>query len=138
MVFASLYEKAIAIPFEISGIGSVQFADSQEKIWADRVLGAVGTLKGQRLFIPNYGTEIPDTSMETIATAEDTIKREIESVFINILPTLVLISVDFVSNDLDGQLTANVTYTLPNKQDVVTPVGIATISSTSSITEAFV
>ena len=129
----------MTLPFSISAYGSVSTTTSQEKIWADRVRTVIGTLIGERIMRPKFGSDIPVSLFENNSNKEslltDRLEDEIDNAFSKFLPLLSLDSVQISFDDFENVVTAEVIYSLPNDEQVSTNIGIATISSTSTNTE---
>lgn len=128
-------ETAIALPFDIDAYGNVKRTYDQSKIWADRVRSVVGTLKKERVMEPKFGTKIPLNVFESESVAEENIRREIYVAFTQFLEPLTLDEVTVTFNDEDNVIYAEVIYSLPNKEQVTTSIGVATISGTKLISE---
>ena len=127
----SVVESALRLPLSLDNYGNIVMTSNQNKIWADRVRSAIGTIRGERVMLPAYGSKISDSLFAGQTETEQVIKREISSVFNLYLPLLTLDEVEVIStNDVgsDGTMTANITYTLPNLTQVTTAVGIVTIN----------
>jgi|LauGreDrversion4_2_1035121.scaffolds.fasta_scaffold430350_2 phage baseplate assembly protein W len=121
-------ESAIAFPFSIDNRGNVVFTTNQEEIWAARVKSAVGTIAGERVMRPSYGTTIADSFFDTQTAVEDKVKRDIASVFINQLPLLTLESVNVTFDRGVGVSNATITYQLPNQISVTTSISTVYIN----------
>jgi hypothetical protein len=128
-------EEAILLPFSIDGQGNVSKTSDQEKVWADRVFGALGTLTGTRLLRSTYGSEVARSAMETGDSAEAIITAEVERTFSNSFPTLSLVDVSFEFQEDINVIDVEVTYTLPNQTEVSLQVGLAYINDVSPIQE---
>ena len=79
----------------------------------------------------NYGTRIPEIFFDTQDTLSTGIKKEVTAVFANYLPLLTLIEVAVRYDELEGQTTADITYSLPNETTTTTAVSIVTINKTT-------
>jgi phage baseplate assembly protein W len=123
-------EYAISLPFTIDGYGNILKTSNQVEIWEARVKSAIGTAFGERVMRSNYGTKIPEIFFDTQDTLETGIKKEVTSVFANYLPILTLVDVSVVYDELQGQTTADITYSLPNQTTTTTAVSIVTINKT--------
>ena len=132
-------EIAMTLPFTISAYGSVAQTTDQNKIWADRVRSVVGTLVGERVMRPKFGSNIPQNIFENESDKQSTLaaklEDEIDGVFAKFLPLLTLNSVQVSFDDFENVVTAEIIYSLPNEELVTTNLGISTISSTSPITQ---
>jgi hypothetical protein len=128
MVFVSNDEVAISIPFSLDSSGNIVSTTNQEKIWADRVRAVIGTVLGERVMRPNFGTRVAFSSFETRSGAEALIRLEIERAFILQLPLLNYVNADFVFNDSENTIMCNLLYELPNNKQSTTRVGVVVVS----------
>ena len=135
MARSPIYEVAIALPFSIDDFGSVATTTSQAKIWADRARSAIGTALAERVFRPEYGTTIPSKLWDSVTTMEEAIQDQIELVFERDLVNLALDDVTVVYDEKTETVFAEVSYFLPNKEQTVVTIGVATISSSDPIVE---
>jgi hypothetical protein len=135
MFSAKVSEAAISFPFRIDGQGNVAKTTSQELIWSDRVKGAVGTIRGQRLFRSTYGTGISAAYMDTINEMATAIEEEIIRVFTAEFPTLTLDTVRVEFKEEANILDVDIQYQLPNQQSTQTKVGLAYINKNDIIQE---
>jgi phage baseplate assembly protein W len=124
-------EYAISLPFTIDGYGNILKTSNQSEIWEARVKSAIGTAFGERVMRSNYGTRIPEIFFDTQDTLSTGIKKEVTAVFANYLPLLTLIEVAVRYDELEGQTTADITYSLPNETTTTTAVSIVTINKTT-------
>jgi phage baseplate assembly protein W len=124
-------ESAIKLPVTIDDMGNFAMTTDQNQIWSERVRSAVGTIRGERVMQPNYGTRIANSFFDGQNVVDQTIKREISEVFNTFLNLLTLDEVEVITSNStgsNGTITANITYTLPNLTQVTTTVGIVTIN----------
>jgi hypothetical protein len=128
MVFVSNDEVAISIPFSLDSSGNIVSTTNQEKIWADRVRAVIGTVLGERVMRPNFGTRVAFSSFETRSGAEALIRLEIERAFILQLPLLNYVNADFTFNDSENTIMCNLLYELPNSKQSTTRVGVVVVS----------
>lgn len=131
----AISEYTIALPFSISDFGSVSSTTSQEKIWADRVRSVVGTSIFERVLRPQFGTDIPRTIFDTEEVMRNKIEEEINKSFTLYLPLLTLESVTTEFDERTSVITATILYQLPNEEEAVLSIGIATISPDQPISE---
>lgn len=124
-------ETAISLPFSIDGYGNISKTSNQSEIWEARVKSAVGTAIGERVMRAGYGTRIPELFFDTQDALDSGIKKEVTSVFDSYLPLLTLNTVDVVYNELLGEITATISYSLPNQTTTTTSVSIVTINKTN-------
>lgn len=130
MATAKIVETALAFPFSIDEYGSVIYTTNQYEIWASRVKSVVGTVVGERVMRPTYGTDMTRVFFNTRDAAEETIRKEVSRVFATYLPSLTLGDMEVVFSEFRGEATVNITYILPNLIEVQTSVGIVTIDGT--------
>ena len=128
-------EAAISLPFTIDPYGNVTVANTQSKIWADRVLSVLGTNLKERLMIPEFGTLIPTSFMETVDDATDLIQSEVQHAFSTQLTLLTLQKVNINFDEFSSSINIDVVYDLPNNQTVTTTVSLITINGPSPATE---
>lgn len=135
MINKPIKEKAIALPFAVDYYGNINLATSQEKVWADRVRAVIGTMLEERVMRPEFGTDIPKLVWDTSDIAAEFIQKEINNAFATYLPLLEVQTVETTFDVNENIVIANIAYSLPNNQEVVETIGIATISPTGALTE---
>lgn len=128
-------EIAMSLPFRFSEYGKIADTTEPTKIWADRVRSAVGTMVGERVMLPRYGSKIPMHVLNTEGELADKLDSEVHRVFNEFLPSLTLESVDVQFDEATSTFSADVVYSLPNDAVVSTNVGFASISGNSPLTE---
>lgn len=126
---SDIKEVAISFPFTLTSQGTVQTTTSQDKIWADRVLAAVGTGGGERILRQEFGSRIYVQQFSTISEAEDVITREIGEVFNLFLPLLTLRDVITSFSQDTRVLTVEVLYSLPDETTANVKVGSVLINN---------
>jgi phage baseplate assembly protein W len=128
---------AISFPFTIDASGSVALADTEAKVWADRVLAVIGTVKGVRVYRPSFGCDINYALFEVLEDINGGIEEAVAEAFDKHLPLLTFVGLE-VTPSYD-ETTANLTlyYDLPNELAASVEVGIAYISNTSPLYEEF-
>lgn len=110
-------EKTISLPFRIDPSGNVTSTSSYQKIWADRVLVALSTPIGTRIMRPTYGSSIYESEFETVSSAIDRIKKEVNNVFATELTELILDEI-IPEIDLEQNIVyVTVSYILPNLEN---------------------
>lgn len=130
------YERAISLPFSIDSYGNVSSTKDQSKIWADKVRSVVGTTVGERVMRPDFGTQIPFATFNGRQVVADATKRELYTAFAKFLPALTLQNVEVTFGE-DDIVAADVTYALPNQEEVTLTVGLAYITGDAPIYEEF-
>jgi len=126
MAIKTVSEVTISYPFTIDVYGNIAKTDDYIKIWNDRVLIALNTANGERVMNWDLGTQIP--YMVFNSASESAVETEIRKAFLDFLPAL---SLDDIKSSFDintGTITVNITYSLPNNDQVTTTVGVVTIS----------
>jgi len=121
-------EKAISLPFKLDSYGKISTSSTLSDIWSDRVLSVMGTLKGERVMEPDFGTNLATFVYGNTSGLETSIETEVEQGFIKFLPLLNLVSTEVVANELSGSLDIVITYELPNEEEQTTVVALAAIS----------
>jgi phage baseplate assembly protein W len=122
-------ESTLALPFSLDGFGNIKTTSDQNIIWSNRVRSAIGTIQGERVFRPSYGTKITEASFETFTSMEEIINREVGRVFSELLPLLTFVSLE-VSHDVRlNTFTVDVTYELPNRTLETTQAGVMVVSN---------
>lgn len=124
-------ESAVLFPFSLDSAGNIRMTQDQDVIWSNRVRLAVGTIRGERIMRPNYGTKTAGAAFETQSSIEELMSKEINKVFAEQLPLLSLVSVDFRHDTKTNVITADILYQLPNRVEQTTQVGVMTISSSN-------
>lgn len=127
-------EKAISLPFSIDSYGNVASTKDQSKIWADKVRTVVGTTVGERIMRPDFGTNIPYATFSGRELVAEITRQELFSSFLKFLPALTLQNVEVTVSE-DSYVYADVTYALPNQEEVTMTVGIAYLSGNAPIYE---
>jgi len=120
-------ERAISLPMSLSPYGTIQATQLQSKIWADRVLSAIGTLQSERVMFPEYGTTISAALFKGTDSAFQQIDVEIQEAFINLLPNLTYIESIIEENVENGTTVVDIVYSLPNKEVQKTAVALTAI-----------
>ncbi len=130
MATTKIVETALAFPFSIDDYGNVIYTTNQQEIWAARVKSVVGTVLGERVMRPTFGTDMKTVFFNTRDAAEETIKKEVTRVFASYLPLLTLEETAVEFSEFSSAANVLITYTLPNLIEVQTSVGIVTIDGT--------
>jgi phage baseplate assembly protein W len=120
-------EYAIKLPFSFDSYGNVFKTGDQNDIWKDRVISALGTAAGERVMRSDYGTKIPSLFFDTQDALVAGITKEVTAAFTSYLPLLTLLGVNIAYDELSGQMTADVSYKLPNQTSDVTSVNLSSV-----------
>lgn len=132
MANSVISETAISIPFAVDSYGNVANTTSQSKIWQDRVLSAIGTLQTERVMRPKFGTKIPLELFDSSDVTLSTIQSEINKVFTNLLPLLVLDKVNVYFDESTNVVTADIVYDLPDQKKENLVIGLVVVSGTKT------
>jgi phage baseplate assembly protein W len=109
-------ERAIVLPFSVDSSGSILSSNDQKAIWQSRVVTAVMTEVGERVFRPQYGGHIKSSLFENDADAISTVANSVKDVFNKYLTFLVLNNVSGAIDQQEGVLSVTIDYTLPNRE----------------------
>lgn len=122
-------EEALLLPFSLNvQTGKIETTKDQNVIWSNRVRIAIETSLGERVMRPTYGTKIPDALFNTVDEFEIILRREVNKIFVDQLPLLSLVSVSADHDTKYNRLSVEVTYQLPNKNELTTKAGVMVVS----------
>jgi len=107
-------ERAIVLPFSVDASGSILSSNDQNKIWQTRVISAVMTELGERVFRPQYGGSIKASLFESSDSADAGIKRSVANTFTSSLQTLTLSNITTAMDSQLGTISVTIYYKLPN------------------------
>jgi len=107
-------ERAIILPFSVDASGSILSSNDPAKIWKTRVLKAVMTHMGERVFRPKYGGTIKSALFETADSADSLIRISVKTTFTSYLKQLSLIDIKTAMDSQLGTLSVTIYYQLPN------------------------
>jgi hypothetical protein len=85
---------------------------------------------------PTFGTNIPYATFNTKELVAEITKQELFSSFAKFLPSLTLQEVKVTVSE-DSYVYADVSYTLPNQEEMTMTVGLAYLSGSTPIYEEF-
>lgn len=134
-ITSSIQPIAISLPFSINRFGGITTTTDQKKIWSDRVRSAVGTALTQRVMRPTYGTAIPQLLFDSVDVVRAALESEINSVFANYLPTLIFEESVINYDDRQNILSIDVRYRLPDGEEELVTLGVATLNGNNIIRE---
>jgi hypothetical protein len=126
MAIKTVSEVAISYPFTIDAYGNIAATNSYTKIWNDRVLAALNTANGERVMDWDLGTQIPYMVFDS--GSESAVETEIRKAFLDYLPALTVDDVNSTFDINTGTITVNLTYSLPNNDQITTTVGVVTVA----------
>lgn len=124
-------EVAMRLPMALDSTGNILTTNLEDQIWADRVKMALGTRLGERVMRPGYGSKIGNSLFSTVSSMQETVRREVTKIFSELFPLLEVGDMEFAFNELTGRLNISISYTLPNKKESRTSVGVMTISDSN-------
>lgn len=120
-------ERAISLPFSLSSYGTIQSTQVQSKIWSDRVLSVIGTMFGERVMFPEFGTNIPRLLYKSVDGVVNELGQEIEQAFASLLPKLTYIETIINEEVENGTILVDVVYSLPNQETQKTSIAVTAI-----------
>lgn len=116
--------RAISLPFRVDGAGRIAFAQDNSKQVADRLRSIIGTVPGERVMRPGYGTPVrqqlfdvndPLNHAEISATVREAVKGW--------EPAVTVLGVDVHDADLgSGILEITLRYELAATGEVSTAI----------------
>jgi len=130
-------EVAISLPFALNAYGSINFTTSQSKLWSDRVLSVIGTLVGERVMDPTFGTEIPESLFNSTQRMEEVIPVEVQKAFSTYLPALTLVDTIINTDPTNGSVYLDIVYGLPNDEQTNTVVALVAIAGKNPPVEEY-
>ena len=107
-------ERAIILPFSIDVSGSILSSNNQNRIWQSRVISAVMTQLGERVFRPQYGGVIKSALFENSDSADTAIRQSIQVTFSSFFKTLTLGEITTSMDSQLGTISVTIYYKLPN------------------------
>jgi phage baseplate assembly protein W len=128
-------EISFSLPFSIDSYGKVASTTDYSKLWADRVRVTLGTALGERVMRPEFGSFIPFTVFNSETDAVSSIETDVRTVFNDQLSLLTLNDTDITFDEYTGIISITVVYSLPNRDEVTTTVGIVTVTGTNPTAE---
>ena len=131
----NIIERSISLPFRVTSFGNIGSTTSEEKLWADRVMSVVATLRGERLYRPTFGTTIPKNVLDTQTSVESNIQRELINAFAVFLPALSLSGLEVVFDKTQSSASVKVSYELPNRNIRHTVDAVVVIDGNTPIIE---
>ena len=123
------YEYAISFPFRLDSYGDVAKTKDPSKIWADRLISVIGTMMGERVARPAFGTQIANQWLNGLSGIDGDMQSEIQQAFIEFLPLLTLLRTSFEHDDANGSLKVIITYSLPNDKVETTVIALVSIGN---------
>ena len=121
-------EIALSFPFSLDDYGNIAVTSDPDKIWKDRVTVVIGTQIGERVMRPQFGTKVAFAAWSTRTAMEEIIRKEVGRAFQLHLPLLGLETIEFTYDDAENIARVNITYSLPDKRQATTNVGIVVLN----------
>jgi phage baseplate assembly protein W len=103
--------RALCVPFRVDDSGNLMWTSREDRMWDDRVISVVGTLRGTRVQRPEFG--LPSAPVLFEDRNEGT-EAAIRDAFTQSLPRLTLISASTEHSELFECDVITVKYRLPN------------------------
>jgi phage baseplate assembly protein W len=133
----AIVERAIILPFSVDASGSILSSNNQATIWQSRVIAAVMTEMGERLFRPDFGGTIKDSLFQSSIDAESMVQESVVSVFSKFLNSLVLDKVTPSIDQQSGVLSITIDYTLPNQAKAQAVLTTATLTRSGDVIQEY-
>jgi phage baseplate assembly protein W len=130
-------ERAIILPFSVDASGSILSSNDQHKIWQSRVITAVMTELGERVFRPNYGGTVKSALFENSTDASNMVVSSVKDVFNKYLTKLVLIDVLSSIDQQEGLLSVTIDYALPNKDKAQVSFKTGILNRTGNVIQEY-
>lgn len=108
-------EVSISFPFLIDEFGNVAKTSDPSKIWSDRVRAVIATTAGERVMRSDFGTDLAKGIFDTRSVMEEKVHTEITTAFQLHLDSLSLLGIEISFDDISNVLSAEVSYSLPNR-----------------------
>jgi uncharacterized protein len=124
---------AITLPFSFNSAGGIASTFDSKKIWQDRVVLVTMASLGERVMMPEFGTNVRSFVFENMNDAEFLLKGEIAAGFSRWLPNLNLDNVTADIDPLDNILNVTVNYSYGTNQTDSVIIRTAFLTSTGEI-----
>lgn len=122
-------EYAISLPFRLDSYGFVSKTSDPSKIWADRITSVIGTMLGERVARPAFGTQIANQWLNGLSGIQGDMTTEIQNAFGEFLPLCRLLDTSFEHDDANGSLKVIITYSLPNDKEESVVIALVSIGN---------
>jgi phage baseplate assembly protein W len=106
--------KAISFPYTFDPFGVVEITENQTKIYQDRVLTLISTVKGERPMRPTYGTDVARAMFENQGDARKAIDQAIRSAIATWIPEVEVSAVNINTLDDSGRVGVEINIVLPD------------------------
>jgi phage baseplate assembly protein W len=118
----------ISFPFAIGNGGNVKTISSEESTNALRVRSVIGTLKGERVMRPTFGSDVSKRVFESYKELSSAIAEDVRLAFAQWLYGLSLIDVVVGALEFDGTIQVHIKYTAPTGDEISTTVGLVAVA----------
>lgn len=105
---------AISYPFTFDPFGVIETTNDQTKIYQDRILTLLSTVKGERPMRPTYGTDVSRAMFENQGDAKKAIDQAVRSAISTWIPEVEISEVNVYSADDSGKIGVEVNVVLPD------------------------
>jgi phage baseplate assembly protein W len=105
---------AISFPFTFDPFGVVGTSSDQTKIYQDRILTLLSTVKGERPMRPTYGTDLAKAMFENQGDAKKAIDQAVRSAIETWIPEVEVSAVNINTQDDSGRVGVEVNVVLPD------------------------
>lgn len=130
-------ERAIILPFSVDDSGSILSSNDPKKIWQSRVISAVMTQLGERVFRPQYGGTIKSSLFETYASADTVIRKSVQNTFTSVLQALKLGEITTAMDSQLGTLSVTIYYQIPSGESDKVSLRAGYITRSGEITQEY-
>jgi phage baseplate assembly protein W len=125
---------AISYPFTFDPFGVVETSSDQTKIYQDRVLTLLSTVKGERPMRPTYGTDVAKAMFENQGDAKKSIEQAIRSAIATWIPEIEVSGVRITAFDENGKVGVEVNVVLPDYTSTTVNILNTTLNPDASTT----
>lgn len=130
-------ERAMSLPFSVDESGSILSSADPRRIWQSRVIAAVMTQIGERVFRPQFGGVINQALFETPEAGEAILRDSIQSVFSSYLKALALTNIEVVMDFQSSTLNSTIYYTLPSGEKTQVALKTGTLTRSGDTTQEY-
>ena len=125
---------AISFPYTFDPFGVVDTSSDQTKIYQDRILTLLSTIKGERPMRPTYGTDVAKAMFENQGNAKNAINQAIRSAIAQWIPEVEIANVNVTLFDESGRVGVEVNVVLPDFTSTTVNILSTTLNPDASTT----
>jgi phage baseplate assembly protein W len=125
---------AISFPYTFDPFGVVDTSSDQTKIYQDRILTLLSTIKGERPMRPTYGTDVAKAMFENQGNAKKSIDQAIRSAIAQWIPEVEIANVNVTLFDESGRVGVEVNVVLPDFTSTTVNILSTTLNPDASTT----